>query len=88
MKEKANYPNKKNKKNNKIDHFLAFRRKAKNSRPTKYFVDGLFQHIHRQQIWISMDDSFYNFVFSVMADHVSFLSENYIHVRTIGTTLS
>ena len=28
MKEKANYPNKKNK-NNKIDHFLAFRRKAK-----------------------------------------------------------
>ena len=29
MKEKANYFNKKKNNNNKIDHFLAFRRKAK-----------------------------------------------------------
>ena len=29
MKEKANYPNNTKNKKNKIDHFLAFRRKAK-----------------------------------------------------------
>ena len=35
MKEKANYPPP-NKKNTKIDHFLAFRRKAK----IKKYIDG------------------------------------------------
>ena len=37
MEEKANYPNKKNKKN-KIDHFLAFRRKAKNGSHVKQIL--------------------------------------------------
>ena len=67
MKEKANYPKNtttKNTKKNKIDHFLAFRRKAKKStiRPSRWpKVDDfrtIFRTIKKPDFW-KPNDFFY-----------------------------